>query len=142
MHCMKLVSLESADSPVSGAPASVTEPIASAPSTILLIVGLADATQRSVFISNLTTQVADDVLTAAGTVNIPGQCRDTFIALVKAVDDSDNRIVLTVSLGSPERDPLRLVAEVSPLLEHEGGSGAATDYVSSLLNQFLSGPGP
>ena len=142
MFHMQLVSLDTADAHVFDAAGPVTPPTAPTPCTILMTVRLPEGKQLTVFVSNLTTQVADDVLTATGKVNIPGQGRDTFIALVKAVDHSDNSIVATISLGSPGRDPLCLVAEVSPLLDTKRGAGAATDYVSGLLNQFLAGRSP
>ena len=142
MFHMQLVSLDTADAHVFDAPGPVTEPIAPAPSTILLTVRLVEGTDLTAFIGNLTTQMADDVLTATGTVNIPGQGRDKFIALVKAANGSDKSVVVTVSLGSPERDPLCLVADVSPLLDYRGGAGAATDYMSRLLNEFLRGRSP
>ncbi len=109
---------------------------------ILLNVNLADGTPHSVFLSNLATQVAHGVLTATGTVNIPGQGRDTFTAVVRAADTSDTSVALTLDLGSLHRDPLCLVTDVSHLLDNQPGAGRATNYVSSLLTQVLCGAGP
>ena len=72
---------------------------------ILLNVNLADGTPHSAFLSNLATQVAHGVLTATGTVNIPGQGRDTFTAVVRAADTSDTSVALTLDLGSLSSGP-------------------------------------
>ena len=105
---------------------------------ILLHVNLADGTQRPVFLSNLTTHVAHGVLTATGTVNIPGEGRDTFTAVLQADDTSAGSVALMLDLGSLRREPLCLVSDVSHLLDDNPGAGRATNYVSGLLTQLLS----
>lgn len=142
MFPTKPVDLDTADTAVSQTRGAATDSISPVPGTILLNVNLADGTQRPVFLSNLTTQVAHGVLTATGTVNIPGQGRDIFTAVVRADDTSDTSVALTLDLGSFRRDPLCLVTDVSHLLHNQPGAGRATNYVSSLLTQLLSGAGP
>lgn len=142
MPRLRLVSLDEATPAVSDTSGSVAHSMAAGPSTILLNVSLAQNTPRTIFITNLTTQVARGVLTATGSANIPGHGSDTFTAVVWAVDTSDSRLMLTIAPGSQQRDQMCFLADVSNLLKHEGGAGRATDYVSSLLHQFLSGPGP
>ena len=141
MFCMKPGDPDTDGTPVPHArrPAShFTSPV---PGTIVLNVNLADG-RRTVFLSNLTTHVARGVLTATGTVDIPGQGRDTFTALVRVDNTSETSVALTLDLGSLHRDPVRLVTDVSHLLDHQPGAGRATSYVSFLLTQLLAGAGP
>jgi len=135
------VDLDTAGTPVSHARRAVTHSISPVPGTILLNVNLADG-RRTVFLSDLTTNVARGVLTATGKVNIPGQGRDTFTAVVRADDTSDTSVLLTLDLGSLHPDPLCLVTDVSHLLDSQPGAGRATNYVSTLLTQVLAGAGP
>lgn len=140
MFSTKPVELDTTGTAVPHSRGAATHSISPAPGTILLNVNRADGTQRPVFLSNLTTQVAHGVLTAKGTVNVPGQGRDTFTAVVRADDTSDTSVALTLRLGSLHRE-LCLVTDVSHLLDSEPGAGRATNYVSSLLTQILSGAG-
>jgi hypothetical protein len=142
MFRIRLVGLDTTAATVPDATGSVTHSKAPAPSTILLTVNLAEGTQHTVFVTNLAAQVAKSVLTATGTVNIPGRGRDSFTAVLWAVDTSDKSVMLTIGLGSLRRDPLCLVADVSPLLDGKVGAGSAANYLSDLLSQFLSGRGP
>ena len=109
---------------------------------ILLHVNLADGTQRPVFLSNLTTHVAHGVLTATGTVNIPGEGRDTFTAVVQAEHTSDTSVAVMLDLGSFRREPVCLVSDVSHLLDNDAGAGRAANCVSSLLTQPSRAPAP
>ncbi len=120
---------------------AVTHSIPPPPGTILLNVNLADG-RRTVFLSNLTTQVARGVLAATGTVNIPGQGRDTFTAVVRADDTSETSVLLALDLGSLHPDPICLVTDVAHLLDNQPGAGRASNYVSTLLTQVLAGAGP
>jgi hypothetical protein len=140
MFRMKPFHLDTTGTPVSHARGAVT-PISPAPGTILLNVNLADG-RRTVFLSSLRTQLARGVLTATGTVNIPGQGRDTFTAVVQADDTSDTSVVLALDLGSLHPEPLCLVTDVSHLLDNQPGAGRATNYVSTMLAQILSAAGP
>ncbi len=142
MFPTKPVDLDTSGTVVSHARGAATHSISPVTGTILLNVNLADGTQRPVFLSNLTTHVAHGVLTATGTVNIPGQGRDTFTAVVRADDTSDTSVALMLDLGSLRREPLCLVTDVSHLLDTQPGDGGATNYVSSLLTQVLSEAGP
>jgi hypothetical protein len=139
MFRIRLVGL---DTLVPDATGSVTHSMAPAPSTILLTVSLAEGTQRTVVVTNLATQVAKGVLTATGAVHIPGRGRDNFTVVLWAVDTSDKSVMLTIGLGSLRRDPLCLVADVSPLLDGQVGAGSAANYLSELLSHFLSARGP
>jgi hypothetical protein len=141
MFCMKPDDPDTTGTPASHGRRPVTHFASPVPGAILLNVNLADG-RRTVFLSNLTTHVARGVLTATGTVNIPGQGRDTFTALVRADDASETSVALTLDLGSLHPDPLRLVTDVSHLLENQPGAGRATNYVSTLLTQVLAGAGP
>jgi len=141
MFCTKPVDLDTPGTEVPHARGTAAHSLSPAPGTILLNANFADGTQRPVFLSNLTTQVADGVLTVTGTVNILGQGRDTFTAVVRADDASDTSVALTLDLGSLRRDTLCLVTDVSHLLDSQPGAGRATNYVASLLSQILSGAG-
>lgn len=139
MSRMRLVSLDSATPAVSDTSGSVAHSMAPGPSTILLTVSLTEDSRHTVFITNLNSQVAKGVLTATGSANIPGQGSDTFTAVVWAIDASDSSVMLTIAPGSRQGSPMCFLADVSTLLDHEGGAGRATDYVRSLVEQFLSG---
>jgi hypothetical protein len=138
----KPVALDTSGTSAPHARGAATPSIPPVPGTILLNVNLADGTQRPAFVSNLTTQVAHGVLTASGSVIIPGYGRDTFTAEVRADDTSDTSVALRLDLGSLRRDPLCLVTDVSHLLYHQPDAGRATNYVASLLTQIVSGAGP
>ena len=142
MFRTKPVDLDTTVTAVSHAHGAANHSISPVPSTIMLNVNLADGTQRPVFLSNLTTQVAHGVLAATGTVNIPGEGTDTFTAVLQADETSDTSVALMLDLGSLDRDPLCLVTDVSHLLDNRREAGRATNYVSSLLTQPLSGAGP
>ncbi len=139
---MKMVDHDTPGTAASDATGSLTRSSASAPGPILLTVNLADGTQRPVFLSNLTTRVAHGVLTATGTANVPGRGCDNFTAIVRADDTSETSVALLLDLGSLRREPLCLVTDVAHLLDSQPGAGRATNYVSSLLAQIVSGAGP
>ncbi|HET7196803.1 MAG TPA: hypothetical protein VFI99_17600 [Nocardioides sp.] len=138
MFCPKPVDLDT----TAATPARATHPISPVPETILLTVNLADGTPRPVFLSDLTTHVSRGVLTATGTVDIPGQGRDAFTAVVRPDNTSDTSVALMLDLGSLHRGLLRLVTDVSYLLDTRPGAGRATNYVAGLLTQILPGAGP
>jgi hypothetical protein len=141
MFCMKPGDPDTTGGPEPHGRRPASHFISPAPGTILLNVNLADG-RRTVFLSNLTTHVARGALTATGTLDIPGQGRDTFTALVLVDDSSDTSVALTLDLGSLHRDPVRLVTDVSHLLDPQPGAGRATNYVSFLLTQLLAGADP
>jgi hypothetical protein len=142
MFCMKPGDPDTTGTPESHARRSVAHSISPVPGTILLNVNLADGTQRPVFLSNLTTRVAHGVLTATGTVKVPGQGRDTFTAVVRSDDTSDTSVALMLDLGSLRPEPLCLVTDVSHLMDGQPGAGRGANYVATLLTQLLAGADP
>jgi hypothetical protein len=143
----------------SNATSSATRAVAPATSSIPVTGTLADGTQVTGQITDLSTHVINGVLTATGTITIPGQGTDTFTVPVQAVDTSGNCTVLTLDLGPLHLDLLGLVVDLFPvnldvtavpgsgnllgnlvcavshLLDNTGG---ATSGLSNLLNQLLS----
>lgn len=116
-------------------------------------------------ITDLTTSVVNGVLTATGTITIPGQGSQTFTAPITAVDTGGSCTILTLDLGPLHLDLLGLVVDLSPvnlditavpgggnllgnllcavahLLDNTGGSGGALNGLSTLLNRLLTGLG-
>jgi hypothetical protein len=123
---------------VDAGPLGTPRPHATRP--IPITVALPDGTQLAGWISDLKTRVVNGVLTATGTVDIPGQGSDTFTAEVQAGDTADNCLVLTLDLASLHMEPLDFVIDVPHLLV-DTGAADATDRVSHLLNQLYSDPG-
>lgn len=151
------------------APAKPTAPVSRtvAPATgVIPVTGTAaDGTQVTGQITDLTTHVVDGVLTATGTITIPGQGTETFTAPVQALDTSGNCTILTLDLGALHLDLLGLVVDLAPvnldvtavpgsgnllgnllcavthLLDNTGGDGGALNGLSNLLNRLLSGLG-
>lgn len=126
---------------------------------------LPDGTQVTGQITDLATRVVDGVLTATGTITIPGQGTDTFAVPVQSVDTGGSCTVLTLDLGPLHLDLLGLVVDLAPvnldvtavpgsgkllgnlvcavthLLDNTGGAGGATNGLSALLNRLLSALG-
>lgn len=125
---------------------------------------LPDGTQVTGQITDLTTRVVDGVLTAVGTMTVPGHGTDAFTALVLAVEPDSSSTVLTLDLSplylelrglSIDLAPLRLDVNAVPgsgnllgnlvravflLLDDTSGEGAS-HRLSALLNQLLFGLG-
>lgn len=151
--------------PATNATGSATRAVAPAEGSIPVTGTLADGTQVTGQITDLTTQVVDGVLMATGTITIPGQGTDTFTVPVQAVDTSGSCTVLTLDLGPLHLNLLGLVVDLAPvnldvtavpgsgnllgnlvcavahLLDNTGAAGGATNGLSNLLNRLLSGLG-
>lgn len=151
--------------PASHPSGPVSQAIPSATSTIPVSGTAADGTQVTGQITDLTTQVVDGVLTATGTITIPGEGTETFSTPVQSVDTSGNCTILTLDLGPLNLDVLGLVVDLAPvnldvtaepgsgkllgnllcavthLLDNTGGAGGAVNGLSNLLNRLLSGLG-
>ena len=67
--------------PASSSTSGVARAVAPATGSVPVTGTLANGTQVTGQITELTTQVVDGVLTATGTISLPGQGTDTFTAL-------------------------------------------------------------
>jgi len=149
--------------PGSNSTGQAAQAVAPASGSVPVSGTLADGTQVTGQITDLSTRVVNGALVATGTISIPGQGTDTFTAPVQAVDTSGSCTVLTLDLGPLHLDVLGLVVDLAPvnldvtavpgsgnllgnllcavthLLDNTGGAGGALSGLSNLLNRLLSG---